>query len=435
VLGQLAIVGMNLIDTVLAGRISAQVLAEVSIGSAIWGVSLLWIIGVMMAISPEIAGMRGRAGPSNLGAALGAALAQGLYLALAVAVFALILVPLSPHIMVLLKVDSTLIPGATRFLHGIAFGAPFLAWYVCLQKFCEGMGRPKATLYFSVLGLVLLLPLAYVLMNGKLGLPRLEARGSGLATAAVYALNALLLSIYVRKQFRAQAALRVWPAWDWRRQWELLRFGGPIAVAILMEAGLFYAVLLLMSRFGKDWVAAHSVALNVASMAFMMPLGLANAVTVRAGYFAGAGDLAAARRVAYAGWTLCLATQAFSATIMLSFATQIAAGYLPNEVHVQPMAVSLMLVAALFQFPDGIQVISNGALRGLKDSQWPMLITSLAFWGFGFPLAYHLAFQSGVGPTGLWYGFIAGLGAAAVLLTARFLWLTRAGKLLAQPIL
>ncbi len=421
VIGQLAIVGMNLVDTVLAGQISAQVLAEVSIGTAIWGASLLWIIGVMMAIAPEISSLRGR----QLPALLAPTLAQGLYLAIGVALFAWLLVPISPGLMRILKVEPSLIPGATHFLHGVAWGAPFLAWYVCLQKFCEGMGRPRATFYFSLLGLLVLVPLATGLVLGKFGLPRWEAFGSGLATAIVYGFNAICLTIYVYRQFPAQNALRVWPVIDWRRQRELLAFGVPIAVAILMEAGLFYVVLLLMSRFGKDWVAAHSVALNVASLAFMIPLGLANAVTVRAGYFFGANQWSAVKRSAYAGWLLCLLTQAFSASIMLTLALPIANTYLPNEPAVALMAVKLMFVAALFQFPDGIQVIAAGALRGIKDTRWPMLITSISYWAIGFPLAFHLAFATNFGPRGLWYGFIAGLGAAAILLSLRFVLLTR----------
>jgi multidrug resistance protein, MATE family len=424
VLGQLAIVGMNLVDTVLAGRVSSQILAEVAVGSAIWGASLLWIIGTMMAVSPAVSSLRGQARFELLSDTL----AQALYLGFFVCVVALLLAPLAPFLLRAMKVDATLIPGATAFLHGILWGAPALTWYICLQKFCEGMGRTKPGLYFSVGGLILLMPLCYSLLNGKFGMPRLLAQGAGLATACVYWINAVGLTIYVYRQFSEHQVLRRWLRPDMKRVRALAAVGVPIAVTILMEAGLFYAVLLLMSRFGKDWVAAHSVAINVASIAFMMPLGLANAVTVRAGFANGRADLAGERLAGISGICLCLITQAVSASIMLLFALPIAKMYLPNDPDVAVLAAQLLFLAAIFQFPDGVQAISNGALRGMQDTRIPMLLTSIAYWALGFPLAHYLAFETKFGPTGLWYGFILGLSVASVLLTVRFLRLTRAPK-------
>ena len=448
ILGQLAIVGMNLVDTILAGRISSQILAEVAIGSAVWGTALLWIIGTMMAVSPAVSSLRGKmrddpsaalaARPASISAALAArpastsaenqladTVTQALYLGLFVVLLVLILAPLGPHLMRAMKVEPSLIPGATAFLHGILWGAPALTWYICLQKFCEGMGRTKPGLYFSVAGLILLIPLCYALLNGHFGMPRLLAQGAGLATAIVIWVNAIVITLYVRYQFKAQGVLRRFSRPNFKHIGALASVGVPIAITILMEAGLFYAVLLLMSRFGKDWVAAHSVAINVASIAFMMPLGLANAVTVRAGFAHGRDDVSGMRLAGVAGICLCLATQAISASIMLLFALPIANLYLPHEPAVAIVAAKLLFLAAIFQFPDGVQAISNGALRGLHDTRWPMILTSIAYWGLGFPLAHQLAFGTQFGPTGLWYGFIMGLSAASVLLTVRFFRLTR----------
>lgn len=426
ILGQLAIVGMNLVDTILAGRISSQILAEVAIGSAVWGTAWLWIIGTMMAVSPAVSSLRGkmRDAPSAEDQ-LADTVTQALYLGLFVVLIVIIIALLGPHLMHAMKVEPSLIPGATAFLHGILWGAPALTWYICLQKFCEGMGRTKPGLYFSVAGLIVLIPLCYALLNGHFGMPRLLAQGAGLATAIVMWVNAIVITIYVRYQFKAQGVLRRFSRPDFKHIRALASVGVPIAITILMEAGLFYAVLLLMSRFGKDWVAAHSVAINVASIAFMMPLGLANAVTVRAGFAHGRGDVAGMRLAGVAGICLCLATQAISASIMFLFALPIANLYLPHEPAVAIVAAKLLFLAAIFQFPDGVQAISNGALRGLQDTRWPMILTSIAYWGLGFPLAHQLAFGTQFGPTGLWYGFIMGLSAASVLLTVRFFRLTR----------
>lgn len=406
---------MNLVDTIAAGRVSAQVLAEVSIGTAMWGIALLFLIGTMMALSPEISNQRGSERRE-----FAATLAQALYLSMILVVVALLYLQTAPALMRFAGVDATLIPGAMEFLRGIAWGAPALGAYIALLKFCEGMGRPRASLYFGVAGLLMLTPLAFGFVQGAYGLPRWLAYGCGFATAIVHWLNFFGLAIYVFVQFRQQAALRRWPRPDFKRIWAIAKLGLPIAIMILMEAGLFYAVLLQISKFGKNWVAAHSVAINVASLAFMMPLGLAHAVTVRCGFAMGQNNKAGVLRAAKSGWLLCLGSQTISAGIMLSFAIPIAALYLPSEPAVTLMAAQLLFLAALFQFPDGIQAVSAGALRGVLDTQIPMLMTSIAYWALGFPLAYYLAFVAGFGPTGLWYGFILGLTSAALMLPLRF---------------
>jgi MATE family multidrug resistance protein len=175
-----------------------------------------------------------------------------------------------------------------------------------------------------------------------------------------------------------------------------------------------------MGRIGGDWAAAHQIAISVASVAFMVPLGLAQAVTVRVGHARGANDVVGVRRAGVAGLLLALATQTFSAAVMLIFAAQITRLYAPGAEALVPLAVQLMFLAGIFQLSDGIQVVAAGALRGLKDTQLPMYITALAYWGVGFPLAWGLGFGTGLGAPGLWIGFIAGLTMAAILLNWRF---------------
>lgn len=424
IVGQLAVVGMNFVDTALAGRISARVLAEVAIGSAIWGIVLLCILGTVMALSPTVATLRGADGRLEIASVLN----QGIYLALVAAVLGLLALQGAPWLMRALAVDAELTPGATRFLIGVQWGAPALAMHLTLLKFCEGMGRTRPSLYFGVSGLLLLAPIGYVLMNGKLGFPRLESYGCGLATAIVTWINLLGVASYVWLSFRDIGALRCWALPDWPRLRQLATLGVPIAFTILMEAGLFYVVLLLISRFGQQWAAAHAVAINVASLAFMIPLGLANAVTIRVGFLSGQNLPEQARFAGFSGYLLCLVTQASSATLIILLAGTLARLYLPHDPEVAELATALLVLAAVFQFPDGIQVISGGALRGLQDTRWPMLFSIIAYWGLGFPLAYFLAFHTRLGAPGLWYGFILGLSAACVMLTWRFLRISKPAK-------
>ncbi|MFS8138421.1 MAG: MATE family efflux transporter, partial [Thermomonas sp.] len=205
----------------------------------------------------------------------------------------------------------------------------------------------------------------------------------------------------------------------------LLATGLPIGVTISMEGSLFIVTALLIARLGELPVAAHQIAINIASLCFMIPFGIAEATTVRVGHALGRGDHAGIRRAAFAGMALVLCTQAVSATIMLT-ANHAIAGLYTSDATVAALAASLLLYAALFQFPDGVQVLSAGALRGLKDTRMPMLLALLAYWGIGMPVGAGLGlglggFTPAMGPKGMWIGLTAGLSVAAFLLARRFL--------------
>jgi MATE family multidrug resistance protein len=200
---------------------------------------------------------------------------------------------------------------------------------------------------------------------------------------------------------------------------ELLGNGLPIGVTVAMEGSLFIVTALLIGRLGAVPVAAHQIAINVASLCFMVPLGLAEATTVRVGHALGRGDPLGVRRAARAGYALVLATQATSALVLLTGRHAIVALY-TGDAAVAALAASLLLYAAAFQFPDGIQVLSAGALRGLRDTRVPMWLAAIAYWGIGMPLGAGLGLYLGWGPRGMWIGLIAGLTVAALLLGRRF---------------
>jgi MATE family multidrug resistance protein len=191
-----------------------------------------------------------------------------------------------------------------------------------------------------------------------------------------------------------------------------------------MEAGLFVAAALLIGSLGTTIVAAHQVAINVASVAFMLPLGVAMATTVRVGRAVGRGDADGVRYAGFVGIGMSLLTQTLSCAAMALLPHAIA-GWYTDDAAVAALAARLLLLAAIFQFSDGIQATANGALRGLKDTTVPMVITVLAYWGIGMPLGYWLGFGVGLGAPGIWVGLIAGLSGAALLLFARFARLAR----------
>ncbi|HUH56831.1 MAG TPA: MATE family efflux transporter, partial [Rhodanobacter sp.] len=279
----------------------------------------------------------------------------------------------------------------------------------------------RPSMYFSLGGLALLVPLGYVLMFGKLGIPPQGAHGCGVATAMVLWLEMLAFGFYVmrHRNYRGLGLFDRFERPQLRRIGALIHIGLPMAVSLLAEAGLFVATALIIATLGEDVIASHQVALNIASLFFMIPLGLAMAITVRVGNAVGRGDARGVRYAGFCGIGLTLVTQLFSAGLMLTLPHYIAALY-TNDPKVIALAMQLIMLAGLFQFSDGIQVASNGALRGLKDTRIPMAITLFAYWIIGMPVGWWLAFHHGLGARGMWMGLIAGLSVAAVMLFTRF---------------
>jgi len=290
----------------------------------------------------------------------------------------------------------------------------------------EGFGLTRPTMYFSLLGLALLGPVGYVLMYGRLGFPPLGALGSGIATACVFWIEALAFLAYIatRHHYRALALFSHFDRPKPQAIGELLRIGVPMGVSLFMEASLFVAVALAIGTLGTDVVASHQIAINVASVTFMVPLGIAMATTVRVGHAVGRGDAEGVRDAGLVGLGLTLIAQGVSAALMLTIPEHIA-GLYTEDTGVIVLAAQLLILAGLFQFSDGLQVAASGALRGLKDTRVPMLITTFAYWGVGMPVGWWLAFRAGLGARGMWMGLIAGLSMAAVLLTTRFWRLAR----------
>lgn len=417
ILAQLAAIGSNVIDTVLAGHVDAHVLGAVAVGSGIWSLAIVSGIGIMMAVPPSVAQFDGAGRRREVGAVF----RQALWLASGMGLLLWYGVRHAAPLIELIGVTPSLRHDVQRFLLAISWGAPALTCYFALRGLSEGLSLTRPSMYFGFGGLVVLVPLGYVLMFGKLGISPQGAHGCGLATATVLWLEMLGFGSYVlcHPHYRGLGLLDRfdWP--DPRRIGELLHIGLPMAVTLLAEAGLFVATALIISTLGEDVIASHQVAINVASLFFMIPLGLAMAITVRVGNAVGRGDERGVRYAGFCGIGLTLATQLFSATLMLCLPHYIAMLY-THDPHVITLAVRLIMLAGLFQFSDGIQVASNGALRGLKDTRVPMAITLFAYWVIGMPVGWWLAFHHGMGARGMWVGLIAGLSVAAVMLFARF---------------
>lgn len=418
VAGHLATGLIGFVDNVIAGRHGTGTLAGVAVGTALFWLVMLVPMGTLMALPPSVsqldgAGRRARIGPL---------FRQALWLAAALGLLLFVLLGLGVRMLEPMGIAPEVRPSAAAFLGGLRWGVPALTVYFCLRYLCDGLHWTLPTMAFGFGGLLVLLPLGYVLTFGAFGLPEGGARGLGLASAIMMWAQALGFVLYLARARRFRD-LRLFARFDpprWRQIRALLRTGLPIGVTVAMEGGLFVVTALLIGRIGGLEVAAHQIAINVASLCFMIPFGLAEATTVRVGHALGAGrGSRGVRRAALAGLVLVLATQALSAAVLLGGHEAIVAIY-THDAAVAALAGSLLLLAAAFQFPDGVQVLSAGALRGLRDTRVPMFIAAFAYWGIGMPLGAGLGLGLGWGPRGMWLGLIAGLVVAAVLMALRF---------------
>ncbi|MGH8211902.1 MAG: MATE family efflux transporter [Rhodanobacteraceae bacterium] len=420
--GQLSSIGMNAVDVVLAGHYNAHTLAAVAVGANVWLLALVAAIGMMMALPPSVAHLDGAGARGEIGPLF----RQALMLAGTLGVLLWFAVRHAGPLLHLLGVEVELLPDVQKFLHALSWGAPAVCFYFSLRGLSEGMSWTRPTMFFGFTGLCALIPLGYVFIYGKLGLPALGARGSGIANAIVLWLQVIAFATYIRlsPRYRPLHLFARFEKPDPRAMFGLLRIGVPMGVTLLMEAGMFSIAALLISRLGTIAVAAHQIAINVASITFMVPLGLALAITIRVGNAVGRNDPHGVRYAGFGGISLTLATQCVASALMLGIPRLIARLY-TDAPAVLALAAQLLVLAGAFQFADGIQVASNGALRGLKDTRVPMFMTVLAYWGVGMPVGYLLAFHAGWRAPGMWIGLSAGLYAAAILLSARFARLAR----------
>ncbi|MCW8825982.1 MAG: MATE family efflux transporter [Gammaproteobacteria bacterium] len=422
VAGNVATLSMGFVDTVMVGHLGARELAAVGLGGAVWMTYTLFVIGMTMVLAPLISHLTGEGRRSEVGGLVH----QMLYLALAMGGLLWLALNGSQLLLVWVGVEETIIPLVMDYLRAIAWGAPLFVLFLLLRFASEGLSLTRTTMYFGFLGLLINIPANYVLIFGHLGFPQMGAEGAGYASSLVQVLQAISIGLFVwlNPAFAGTQIFAPLQRPDWRELKRLLYLGMPIAISVFIEGSLFGAVALLLGVLGTTVVAAHQVAINFSGLLFMVPLGLSMAITVRIGNAVGRSDMAGARGAAKAGALLVLLTQISGAMLILIFSEQIAHLY-TNDQAVIAMVMELLVLAAIFQIPDGIQVATAGALRGLKDTQIPMLYILVAYWGIGIPTGYYLGLYLGKGAAGMWWGLIIGLSVAAVLLALRFLHLLK----------
>ena len=304
---------------------------------------------------------------------------------------------------------------------------------MAIRSLLAAFDDTRSILVITVVGVIITAIVAYVLIFGHLGFPRLELKGAAIATGLVNLFMFLAMLGYAlrhRRFKRFNILVRFWKP-DWAKFRAIFRIGIPIGLTVAAEVGLFSIAALLMGRLGTNEVAAHAVALQLASTAFMVPLGLGLAATVRVGLSYGRGD---PEGVGKSGWTaLAMGTgfMSLTAIIFLAFPSALVSIFLDrnnaDNAAALGLAATYLGVAGIFQLADGAQVVAAHALRGLSDTKIPMVLAMIGYWGVGLPTAYLLGFVANWRGTGVWLGLAAGLGFVAIVLVARFAMRERLG--------
>ena len=401
----LSLTGMSFADTVMAGQLGAPDLAGLAMGVAYYHLFLFFGFGLLMAVSPTVAHAYGA--DDSRGVARYAR--QSWWLALALAVLLILGLQQVGWVLPAIGIAPEIRPIAIGYVHAIAFGIPALVGFFALRYTSEGLGRTKPIMYIGFCALALNVFGNWVFMYGKFGMPALGAIGCGVATAATlwFMLGAMFLHMRTHRAYRP---FRLFERIDRPNPSvlkELIRIGAPIAGSILAEGGLFATAALLLGAMGATIASAHQIALNYASFMFMVPLAISSATTIHVGHTLGRGDVRGARAAGALGIAMCAAVMFVSAVAILLFNDHIATIY-TRDAAVRELAATLLLMAALFQLSDGVQVGAAGALRGFKDTAVPMALCIVSYWLVGFTLAYGLGVARGGGPVHVWIGSRSG---------------------------
>lgn len=421
-IAQLANTAMGFVDTVMAGRVSPRDLAAVALGNSIWVPLFLLMTGILLATTPKVAQRFG----GGLHGEIGPLVRQALWLALLIGCGAGLLLWHAESVLHWMAVDPQLIEPSMGYLRAVACGFPAVALYHVLRCYSDGLGHTRPSMMLGLVGLLLNIPLNYIFIYGKLGLPAMGGVGCGWATGLVVRRPGHPPE-HAQQHGPHHQANQLFQRFDWPN-WAMLKrllsVGVPIGVAVFAEASIFSVIALLIGGLGASVVAGHQIALNFSSMVFMIPYALGMAVTVRVGQALGRGEPRAARFAAGVGMAVALAYACLSASAMLLTREHIARLYTPDSTVIA-IATGLIIYSALFQFSDAIQVTAAGALRGYQDTRVTMLLTLFAYWGIGLPVGYCLGLTDlwgpASGPRGLWQGLIVGLTCAALMLGMRLL--------------
>lgn len=416
---QLAQTALNVTNTLVLGRVGPEELAASVLGWQFFFVIWMFGSGFGFAVMPLVAGAIGSRDPRG-GRRF---VRMGLWISFAYAVVMMIPLWNAQAIFHALGQEPHISALAAEYVSMLQWSLFPQLTIIVLRSFLGALALPGIVVVALVLGVAINAALNVLLVFGGLGIPALGMRGSGLSTLISTCCVALFLIAYISRHrvLRQQQLFVRFFRPDTPAIIEVFRLGWPIGTMVVAEVALFSATSFMMGTIGSMELAAHGIALQLSGLAFMIPLGLSSATTIRIGYAFGRGDHHGLTRAAMTSFGLGLAIACVSATMFLTMPYALIGLYLdieaPASAGVVPLAVSYLAVSGIFQIVDSVQALASGALRGLKQTRIPMIIALFSYWGVGVPTGYGLAFVAGWGGVGIWWGLAGGLAVAAVSMT------------------
>lgn len=426
-LTQLGQIAMMTTDLALIGRLGEQAVAAAALAHIVFWVGFTLGMGLVSAVAPLAAQAFGARNPRVVRRALRVGLWAGLFLAAPM----MGLLPFyGESLLIALGQAPETSKLAQQYLLGLGWSVIPALWFIAIRSFMGAVNRPEPGLWITLAAIPANALLAYALIHGHFGLPKLGLLGAGLGTSIVNVgmCVAGLWFCHTRRPFRKFHVLgRFWRI-DWSLMRQLFTIGLPISMSFLLEYGLFSAAALLMGWISTPALTAHQISLQIAAILFMVPFGIGMAATVRVGQALGRDDFSSIRRAGFVAIALGAMFMAVMTLIIIGVRYQIAHAFLgtgSETLRTADLVATLLMVGATFFIADGVQTIAAGALRGLNDTRVPMLIAAFSYWVLGFVIAYVLAFTFGFGAIGVWIGLSCGTAANAILLITRFQLLTR----------
>jgi MATE family multidrug resistance protein len=417
VLSQLGQVSVGVADSMMVGRIGAVELAAASLGNSIFFVLLMFGMGISMGITPLVSIAEGRGKMKRISSLF----QHGLWINIFTAILLIGIIMVlaqglqflnQPEEVVQITIPYLLIITASMF--------PFMIFQT-FKQFAEGLSQTKQAMYVTIFCNLVNVFLNWVLIYGKLGAPELGLNGAGIATLISRVLMPIMMGWYVIRSkcyriFNLQFGIKKLRFFMVNR---ILKIGVPTGFQYIFEVSAFSAAAIMMGWIGVNALAGHQIAINLASISYMMAAGLSTAGMIRVSNQIGKGDQKSMREAGMVVFGMVLAFMFTSAVLFVVFRYTLPTFYIDNTEVIQ-ISASLLVIAGLFQLSDGVQVVGLGVLRGMEDVKFPTIITLIAYWVLGLPLGYYLAFELEMGAQGIWYGLLIGLSITAVVLFFRF---------------
>ena len=425
-IAQFAQTAMGFVDTVMAGGVSSTDMAAVAIASSIWLPCILFGVGVLMAVVPLTAQAHG----ANDLEQIPKTGQQGLYLALLLSIPIGVILFNAGMLMTLMDIEDLLALITIKYLYAMIFAIPAFLLFQALRNYIEGLSLTKPAMVIGFLGLLLNIPLNWMFVYGELGAPAMGGAGCGVATAIVYWFMSMALAgyVYYTRKLKHYPLFINFTKPDMKHILSISKLGLPVAVAMFFEVTIFAAIAILVAPLGAKVVASHQIAINFSSMIFMLPMSIANAVSIRVGFNLGKKSNNGAKQASYAGFAIGLGASIITALSTVIFKEQIALLYSDHR-EVIDLAIALILFSAIYQCIDAIQVVAAGALRGYKEMNAIFTRTFISYWIVGLPLGYVLGMTDlltePLGAVGFWIGITVGLTVAAILLGQRLYFIQK----------